>query len=143
VATDDLPYICSFEVAQRKSVTHRKITKKCRWLEGCSRYIVAMRTHHLIAHGDQFAFAAEVVRYRFSRSDFALEIHRVLNRRACVDFPLRSPAAAIPPEEDAAGVVAMMTLRARFDQDAGRDAGAMLALFDAMIRALTGGEHRH
>jgi len=66
-----------------------------------------------------------------------------LNRRACVDFPLRSPDAAIPPEEDAASVVAMMTLRARFDQDAGRDAGAVVALFDAMIRALTGGEHRH
>ena len=66
-----------------------------------------------------------------------------LNRRACVDFPLRLPHAAIPPEEDAASVVAMMTLRARFDQDAGRDAGAVVALFDAMIRALTGGERRH
>jgi hypothetical protein len=60
-----------------------------------------------------------------------------LNRRACVDFPLRSP------DGDAASVVAMMTLRARFDQDTGRDAGAVVALFDAMIRALTGGEHRH
>jgi hypothetical protein len=66
-----------------------------------------------------------------------------LNRRARVDFPLRSPDAAIPPEEDAASVVAMMTLRARFDQDTGRDPGAVVALFDAMIRALTGGEHRH
>ena len=66
-----------------------------------------------------------------------------LNRRAYVDFPLQSPDAAIPPEEDAASVVAMMTLRARFDQDARRDAGAVVALFDAMIRALTGGERRH
>ena len=66
-----------------------------------------------------------------------------LNRRACVDFPLQSPDVAIPPEEYAASIVAMMTLRARFDQDAGRDAGAAVALFDAMIRALAGGEHRH
>ena len=66
-----------------------------------------------------------------------------LNRRACVDFPLQSPDAAIPPEEDAASIVAMMTLRARFDQDARRDSGAVVALFDAMIRTLTGGERRH
>jgi hypothetical protein len=64
-----------------------------------------------------------------------------LNRRACVDFPLQSPDAAIPPEEDAKSIVAMMMLRAKFDQDAGR--GAVVALFDAMIRALTGGERRH
>jgi hypothetical protein len=38
----------------------------------------------------------------------------------------------------------MLTLRARFNQDARRNAGAVVALFDAMIRALTGGgEHRH
>ena len=66
-----------------------------------------------------------------------------LNRRVCVDFPLQSPDAAIPPEEGAASIVAMMTLRARFDQDARKDAGAVVALFDAMIRALTGGERRH
>jgi hypothetical protein len=66
-----------------------------------------------------------------------------LNRRVCVDFPLQSPDAAIPPEEDAASIVAMMTLRARFDQDARKDAGAVVALFDAMIRALTGGGRRH
>jgi hypothetical protein len=76
-------------VTGRKLVTHRKITKKCRWLEGCSRYIVAMRTHHLIAHGDQLAFAAKVVRYRFSPSDFALEIHRVPGKL----MPRHSPAA--------------------------------------------------
>jgi hypothetical protein len=66
---------------------------------------------------------------------------RELNRRACIDFPLESPDAAIPPEEYAASIVAMMTLRARFDQDA--NASAVVALFDAMIRALTGSEHRH
>ncbi len=37
----------------------------------------------------------------------------------------------------------MMTLRARFAQDANGNAGAVIALFDAMIRALTGGERRH
>jgi hypothetical protein len=66
-----------------------------------------------------------------------------LNRRACVDFPLQTPDAAIPPEQDAASIAAMMTLRTRFAQDANRDAGAVVALFDAMIRALTGGERRH
>ena len=66
-----------------------------------------------------------------------------LNRRVCVDFPLQTPDAAIPPEQDAASIAVMMTLRARFAQDANRDAGAVVALFDAMIRALTGGERRH
>ena len=66
-----------------------------------------------------------------------------LNRRACVDFPLQTPDAAIPPEQDAASIAAMLTLRTRFAQDANRDAAAVVALFDAMIRALTGGEHRH
>jgi hypothetical protein len=63
-----------------------------------------------------------------------------LNRRACVDFPLQTPEAAIPPEEGASSIAAMMTLRARFAQG---NAGAVVALFDAMIRALTGGERRH
>jgi hypothetical protein len=66
-----------------------------------------------------------------------------LNRRVCVDFPLQTPSAAIPPDEEAASIAAMITLRARFAQDANRDAGAVVALFDAMIRALTGGERRH
>jgi hypothetical protein len=66
-----------------------------------------------------------------------------LNRRACIDFPLQSPDAAIPPEEGSASIAAAMTLRARFDQDAGRDTYAVVALFDAMIRALTGGARRH
>ena len=66
-----------------------------------------------------------------------------LNRRACVDFPLQTPDAVIPPDEDAACVAAMMTLRVRFDEGVGSDACAVVALFDAMIRALTGGERRH
>jgi hypothetical protein len=38
---------------------------------------MAMRTHHLIARSDQLAFAAKVLPYGFSPSDFSLEIHRV------------------------------------------------------------------
>src|SRR5215831_416943 len=41
-----------------------------------------------------------------------------LNRRACVDLPLQSPHIAIPPEEDALSIAAMMTLRMKFNQDA-------------------------
>ena len=77
------------EVTRRKLVTHREIAKKYRWLEGCSRYIVAMRTHHLIAHGDDLAFAREVVRYGFSLSDFVLVIRRVPGKL----LPRHSPAA--------------------------------------------------
>ena len=33
--------------------------------------------HYLIARGDQLAFAAEVVRFGFSPSDFAIEIQRL------------------------------------------------------------------
>ena len=66
-----------------------------------------------------------------------------LNRRAGVDFPLQPPDAAIPAEDTAASIAAAMMLRARFDQDGGGDAGAVVALFDAMIRVLTGGERRH
>ena len=66
-----------------------------------------------------------------------------LNRRACVDFPLRSPDVAIPLEEDALSIAAMMMMRARFNQEARTDASAVVALFDAMIGALTGGERKH
>lgn len=63
-----------------------------------------------------------------------------LHRRAGVDFPLLSPLATIPPEEDAVSIAAAMTLRSRFAQGA---ADAVVALFDALIRVLTGGERRH
>jgi hypothetical protein len=66
-----------------------------------------------------------------------------LNRRADVDFPLRPPDAAVPPDGAAASIAAAMTLRARFDQDDERDAGAVVTLFDALIRVLTGGGCRH
>ena len=78
------------EIAQRNLVTHGENNEKYRWLEACSRYIVAVRTHHLIAHGDQLVFAAIVVRYGFSPSDFALKIHRVPGRL----LPRHSPPAA-------------------------------------------------
>jgi hypothetical protein len=45
--------------------------------------------HYLLARGDRLAFAAEVVRYGFSPSDFALEIHRVPGKL----LPRHSPAA--------------------------------------------------
>jgi hypothetical protein len=66
-----------------------------------------------------------------------------LNRRACIDFPLQSPDVAIPPEEGSASIAAAMTLRTRFHQGAGRNTYAVVALFDAMIRALTGGKRSH
>jgi hypothetical protein len=70
-------------------VTHRENEEKYRWLEGCSRYIVAMRTHYLMTRGDDLAFAREVVRYGFSLSDFALVIRRVPGKL----LPRHSPAA--------------------------------------------------
>jgi hypothetical protein len=66
-----------------------------------------------------------------------------LHRRADADFPLLSPLATIPPDEDAMSIVAALTLRERFDQGGERDAGAVVALFDAILRLLTGGERRH
>ena len=38
--------------------------------------------HHLIGRGDQLAFAAEVVQFGFSPSDFALEIERVPSKHS-------------------------------------------------------------
>jgi hypothetical protein len=66
-----------------------------------------------------------------------------LHRRADADFPLLSPLATIPPDEDAVSIAAALTLRERFDQGGERDAGAVVALFDAILRVLTGGERRH
>jgi hypothetical protein len=66
-----------------------------------------------------------------------------LHRRADADFPLLSPLATIPPDEDAVSIAAALTLRERFDQGGERDAGAVVALFDAILRVLTGGECRH
>jgi hypothetical protein len=38
--------------------------------------------HYLIARGDQLAFAAEVVHFGFSPSDFALEIQRISSKQS-------------------------------------------------------------
>ena len=66
-----------------------------------------------------------------------------LRRRAGVTFPLLSPLATIPPEEDAVSITAAMTMRERFDQGDGEAAGAVVPLFDAILRVLTGGGRRH
>jgi hypothetical protein len=66
-----------------------------------------------------------------------------LNRRRGFDFPLLPPEAAIPPEEDAVSVVAATMLRAMFAQDDTVETHAVLALFDAIVRLLTGGEQQH
>ena len=66
-----------------------------------------------------------------------------LHRRAGVTFPLLSPLATIPPEEDAVSIAAAMTLHERFVQGGGRGAGAVVPLLEAILRVLTGGERRH
>ncbi len=66
-----------------------------------------------------------------------------LNRRACVDFPLQSPDAAIPPEDVVASIAAIMILRATFHRYAGRNGDAVVTLFDAMIEAIAHGERWH
>ena len=66
-----------------------------------------------------------------------------LHRRADADFPLRSPLATIPPDEDAVSIASSLTLRKRFDQGGERHAGTVVALFDAILRVLTGGDCRH
>jgi hypothetical protein len=66
-----------------------------------------------------------------------------LNRRACVDFPLQSPEAAIPQDKQTASLAAVMALRATFHHHGLRNGCAVVALFDAMIRALTHAERWH
>ena len=66
-----------------------------------------------------------------------------LHRRAGVDLPLLSPLATIPPEEDAASIAAATAVRARFDQSGRRDVGAVVVLFDTLLRVLTGDGRRH
>ena len=40
--------------------------------------------HHLLARGDQLAFAAEVVRFGFAPDDFQLEVDRVRGRQSAL-----------------------------------------------------------
>ena len=66
-----------------------------------------------------------------------------LNRRACVDFPLQSPDAAIPPDKQTMSLAAVMSLRATFRHHGRSDVCAVVALFDAMISALSHAERWH
>lgn len=65
-----------------------------------------------------------------------------LNRRSGLDFPLQPPDAAIGPEEGAESIVAATMMRDGF-ADASRDnAEPVVALFDAIVEALTGPPER-
>jgi hypothetical protein len=66
-----------------------------------------------------------------------------LNRRSGLDFPLRPPDAAIPPEEDAESIVAATMLRDGFAEGGGRQDAPVVALFDAIVGALTGAGRSH
>jgi hypothetical protein len=62
-----------------------------------------------------------------------------LNHRQGRDYALRRPAAAIAPEEDAARIYTILTLRALF----GQGARGVPALFDAIVELLSGAERKH
>jgi hypothetical protein len=62
-----------------------------------------------------------------------------INRRVGLEFPLQPPHAAIPPEEDAHSIAAAAMIREQVAD--GRDeADPLVALFDAILGALTGRE---
>ena len=63
---------------------------------------------------------------------------RELNRRSGLNLPLQPPDAAIPPEEDAESIVAATMLRDGFAEGGGRQQDPVVALFDAIVGALTG-----
>jgi hypothetical protein len=65
------------------------------------------------------------------------------NRRRGLDFPLLPPEAAIPPEEDAISITTAAMLRAMFAQDDRPETRGVMALLDAVVILLTGGEQRH
>jgi hypothetical protein len=58
------------------------------------------------------------------------------NRRRGLDYPLQSPGAAIPPEEQVASVIAATMLRDGFADGSGEESGPVVALFDAIVGAL-------
>lgn len=66
-----------------------------------------------------------------------------LNRRSGLDFPLQPPDAAIPPEEDAESIVAATMLRDGFAEGGGNPQDPVVALFDAIVGALTGSGRSH
>ncbi len=61
-----------------------------------------------------------------------------LNRRSGLDFPLQPPEAAITPEEGADSIVAATMMRDGFADGGGDQADPVVALFDAIVGALTG-----
>ena len=61
-----------------------------------------------------------------------------LNRRAGRDYP-QPPEAAIPPEEDAASVDAVLAMRTTFFV---KDSPTVRAFFDALVELLTGGSRK-
>ena len=60
-----------------------------------------------------------------------------LNRRSGLDFPLQPPDAAIAPEEGAESIVAATMMRDGFADANGDNAEPVVALFDAIVGALT------
>ncbi len=64
-----------------------------------------------------------------------------LHRRHGHNYPLPSPAATIPPEEEAASIYAAMAMRETFDQDILAD--SLRALLDAIVGLFTNGGLRH
>jgi len=62
-----------------------------------------------------------------------------LNRRQGLEYELKPPEAAIPPEEDEVSIGAAIALRTTFTQDS----PAVRALFDALVDLLTGSGQRH
>jgi len=63
-----------------------------------------------------------------------------LHRRKGFAYPLLPPEAAIDPSEDAVSIAAAEMLRARFAQD--QKIETVVALFDAILEALSGGQGR-
>ena len=61
-----------------------------------------------------------------------------LNRRGGLVSRLQPPYAAILPEEHVESVVAMTMLRDGFEEGSWADSAPVVALFDAIIGALTG-----
>jgi hypothetical protein len=66
-----------------------------------------------------------------------------INRRSGLDFPLQPPDAAIPPEEGAESIVAATMMRDGFAEGGGNLAAPVVALFDAIVGALTGSARMH
>jgi hypothetical protein len=60
-----------------------------------------------------------------------------INRRAGLELPLQPPNAAIPPEEDEHSIAAAAIIRAHV-ADSRDETDPMVALFDAILGALTG-----